>query len=234
MVDVFSTQRRAYSMIVIGIVGAPAGGKSTVARRLREHGATWINADKIAHRCLDRPQVRSSLAARFGDTILNDRGQVDRKTLGNVVFGDDAGPSSALDYLESVVHPLARRFTLIRMSRAARCGIPAVVLDAPLLLEADWGVLCDFVWCVDAPETLRAQWIKRRGWTLEELRRRESRQMDIGEKRRLATNIIENDLDESSLLAKTDHLWSNVMSQSSSLLVDTSHCLNHFSHGTLQ
>lgn len=202
-------------MIVIGVIGSPAGGKSTVARRLRELGATWINADKVAHRCLDRPAVLEQLVARFGTAILGNERKIDRKKLAEVVFGDDAEEPSALDYLESIVHPMARHLTLIRLTRAGRCGIQAAVLDAPLLLEADWGVMCDEIWCVDAPIELREEWIKARGWNVDELRRRESRQLPIVDKRRLSTVIIENDGSREQLLQKTDQLWAELISANS-------------------
>lgn len=243
-------------MIVIGIIGSPAGGKSTVAGRLRELGATWINADRLAHRCLDRSQVRDKLVDRFGRKILHKDGRIDRPALGAIVFGDDAEGSSALDYLQSVIHPMARHLTLIRLSRAARCNLPAAILDAPLLLEADWGVMCDAIWCVDAPRQLREQWIKQRGWTPDELHRRENRQLPISEKRRLSTNVIHNDTDLASLLLETETLWFRLMQAAgndtdgndrksgeskpgqskhdgpkiSSLYDESSHCLKYFSH----
>jgi dephospho-CoA kinase len=198
-------------MIVIGIVGSPAGGKSTVARRLRELGATWVNADRIAHRCLDRLDVRQRLLNEFGDSIVSESGRIDRRALGSIVFGDDESSAGKLQYLESVVHPATRRMCLVRLRRAARFGVPAAVLDAPLLLEADWGVMCDFVWCVDAPEAMRSTWIQSRGWTTEELRRRESRQLPIASKRRLATHIIDNDSDRQSLLRRVDQMWRQIV-----------------------
>lgn len=232
-------------MIVIGIIGSPAGGKSTVARRLRELGATWINADRISHRCLGRPRVRAKLVSRFGRGILRKDGEIDRSALAAVVFGDDVEATSALHYVESIIHPMARHFTLIRLTRAGQWHLPAATLDAPLLLEADWGVMCDVVWCVDAPRVLRESWIKQRGWTPDELRRRESLQLPISEKRRLSTNVIENDADRKMLLGRIERLWSELMaaagngqdgsqektsqSNKSSLINESSHCLKYLS-----
>lgn len=194
-------------MVVIGLIGSPAGGKSTVAKRLGELGAAWIDADRIARRCLALSEVRRQLQGRFGPGVLDAAGRVDRRALADRVFGDDAESTQALDYLESVLHPQARRVVLRRMLRAARRGISVAVLDAPLLLEADWGVLCDFIWCVDAPVHLRKQWIAKRGWTIEELRRRERRQLEIQEKRRLSTHVIENTGSRDQLLHYTELLW---------------------------
>lgn len=217
-------------MIIIGVVGSPAGGKSTVARRLRERGATWVNADRLAKRCLDKGEVRSRLVAEFGSTLVTAAGQIDRQQLAQLVFGDDAASVRALNYLESVIHPYARHLALRRLTRASRLGIPAGVLDAPLLLEADWGVLCDYIWCVDAPRGLRHQWISQRGWTPDELRRREQRQLPIEEKRRLSTHSLVNDGTREALLRNVDQLWDQLVTESSrpmnvALVGDPDHCL---------
>lgn len=217
-------------MVVIGIVGSPAGGKSTVASRLRELGAAWIDADRVVRRCLALSEVRRQLQGRFGPAVLDSAGRVDRRALADWVFGDDAESAQALNYLESVLHPQARRLALRRTLRAARRGRPAAVLDAPLLLEADWGILCDFIWCVDAPEHLRQQWIAQRGWSIDELKRRERRQMAIEEKRRLSTHVLENAGTREDLLHYTELLWGELRhaTATSSMppaLIDTSHCV---------
>lgn len=194
-------------MLVIGVVGSPAGGKSTVARHLTGLGATWIDADRIARRCLLLAEVRDQLRSRFGERVLDSRGHVDRRALADRVFGDDAASRQGLDYLETVVHPQARRLALRRIKRAAGRGSAAAVLDAPMLLEADWGVMCDAIWCIDAPQPLRLGWIAQRGWTVHELQRRERRQMDIQDKRRLSTHLLVNDGERSELIRQTEKHW---------------------------
>lgn len=201
-------------MIVIGIIGAPAGGKSTVARRLRELGATWIHADQLAKRCLDWPSVIERLTTGLGRDLLNQHGQLDRRRLADRVFGDDDASRLGLEYLESVVHPFARHLVLRRLQRATLCGCRAATLDAPLLLEADWGVLCDAIWCVDAPLELRRAWLRSRGWSTAELQRRESRQLEISEKRRLATHVFENTGSLEQLTRKVDQGWATLVAQS--------------------
>jgi dephospho-CoA kinase len=221
-------------MVIIGIIGTPAGGKSTVARRLREHGATWLDADRIAHRVLQSRSVTRQLVDRFGSAILGPEGEIDRPTLASFVFGDDFEKRERLRYLESVIHPATRHRVLRRLMKAGRYRVPAAVLDAPLLLEADWGVLCDVVWCVDASEEQRGRWLASRGWTLAELRRRESRQMPIKEKRRLSTSVIQNSSDLQGLIEQTDRLWNQLMDRvhvcaGDGRLFDPSHCLQYLS-----
>jgi dephospho-CoA kinase len=195
-------------MIVIGIVGVPAGGKSTVAARLRELGSTWIDADRLAKKCLDRAQVAAALQRRFGPAPRDAEGRIDRRWLAEQVFGDDDASRQRLNYLESVLHPHARHLALRRLQRSTLRGCVAATLDAPLLLEADWGVLCDYVWCVDAPRDLRLRWLASRGWSAAELVRRERRQLGIAEKRRLSTDLIENRGDLHQLRRVVDRLWS--------------------------
>ena len=80
-------------MIVIGIVGTPAGGKSTVAAYLQEKGAIWVNADAIARDILDHPDIREQLVSLFGDDMIDAAGHVQRAMIAARVFGRD--PESA-------------------------------------------------------------------------------------------------------------------------------------------
>ncbi len=73
---------QAARMIVLGLAAAPAGGKSTVARQLAELGATWINADRLAHDQLGQPETIDRLVAVFGPSILTADGTVDRRQIG--------------------------------------------------------------------------------------------------------------------------------------------------------
>jgi dephospho-CoA kinase len=77
------------AMIVLGIVGSPAGGKSTVAAYLQELGATWINADQIARGVLEEDEVQQQLIDHFGSDIAASDGRIDRSKLASRVFGDD-------------------------------------------------------------------------------------------------------------------------------------------------
>ncbi|MGB1925373.1 MAG: dephospho-CoA kinase, partial [Rubripirellula sp.] len=74
-------------MIIIGIVGSPAGGKSTVAKILSELGATWINADLIARSVLEESEVQERLLDQFGDSIQGSDLKIDRTKLAAAVFG---------------------------------------------------------------------------------------------------------------------------------------------------
>ncbi|WP_372895268.1 dephospho-CoA kinase [Stieleria sp.] len=181
------------AMLILGLVGSPAGGKSSAAEFLASLGAEWINADLIARDCLGRPDVVSALTARFGDSILNSDGTIDRAALADLVFGNDQVKRDNLAYLESLVHPLTRQEIQRRIVEAADRGRRVALLDAPLLFESGWDRSCDQIWCVDATRENRLHRCKKRGWDAAELDRREANQMPIETKCRLSNLIMRND-----------------------------------------
>ena len=179
-------------MILIGICGQPAGGKSAVSAILQRLGAVWINADRIAHEVLANSTVIDQLVMRFGRAILDADGKIDRPTLGRIVFGDDDAAKNALRYLESVVHPETRDRMKAEIAIAIQKNLPVVVLDVPLLIESQWDVWCDEIWFIDTPRQTVVRAAKERGWSVEMLDKRISNQFGIDEKRRLSTRIIDN------------------------------------------
>jgi dephospho-CoA kinase len=179
-------------MLTIGIAAGPAGGKSTVAAILAEMGATWINADKIAHQVLQEPEIVEQLIAYFGPQIVGSDGKIDRRSLSKLVFGDDDLSRQGLRYLESLIHPRTKQVIASQIVAAVKSGAQAVVLDIPLLFESGWVNQCDEVWFVDTSRDIQLAEAHRRGWTQENLNRRQSSQLDAEEKRRLSTRIIPN------------------------------------------
>lgn len=212
-------------MIVLGLVGSPAGGKSTVAATLAGCGATWIDADKIAREVLDRPHIRDTLAVRFGTEILADHGRVDRQRLAAIVFGDDDSKGLALNYLESIVHPPTRVEIGARLKDAAARKVAVAVLDVPLLFEAGWDLACDQVWCVDAPFGVRVNRATGRGWDASEMRRRESRQLPIAEKKRRSGRAIPNHRTPQDLAELVETLYASLEKSSRESPPDPGHCL---------
>jgi dephospho-CoA kinase len=179
-------------MIVIGICGQPAGGKSSVAAILQRLGAVWINADRISHDVLTDSAIIEQVVMRFGRAILDADGKIDRPTLGRIVFGDDEAAKTALRYLESVVHPETRKRMMAEIANAMDANAPVIVLDVPLLFESKWDIWCDEVWFIDTPRQTVVEAAKQRGWSVEMLDKRISNQFRIDEKRRLSTRIIDN------------------------------------------
>lgn len=174
---------------VIGVVGGVASGKSTVAGLLEQLGARRLDADRMAHAALLEPIVRAAVLERWGEAILDDQGEVDRQAVARRVFGDADEVAQGRRFLEQLIHPIVRRDAEQAIQEAGRQGTPAVVIDAPLLLEAGWGPLCDDILLVDTPEAVRRQRARQRGWSDAEFDSREAAQMPIEEKRSVATKI---------------------------------------------
>lgn len=167
-------------MIVIGLVGKIAAGKSTVAKRFAELGASCIDADAIAHEVLTEPEVRSAIVERFGPDVLDGAGLVRRPALADRVFGPTAAHAEALADLETIVHPrVHRRITetiesLRSAERSSGLGEPIVVLDVPLLLRAGWADACDSIVTVNCDEGVRRARLATRGISREQQAAREA------------------------------------------------------------
>lgn len=198
-------------MIILGLVGTPASGKSSVAEFLSGLGADWINADLIARECLGRPDVIAALRTQFGDSIVDDEGSIDRKRVADLVFGNDPVKRGNLRALESVVLPPTRKEILGRIADAARRDCSVALLDAPLLFESGWDRGCDQIWCVDATRENRLARCQKRGWDAAELDRRESNQVPIETKCRLSNLVMRNDATLEALHQNLRQRWDQLV-----------------------
>ena len=172
---------------VIGIVGGIGAGKSAVAAALGELGAHVQDADREVADLLNSPDVQRTITTALGPGLLRD-GTIDRPRLAALIFTDAAARSR----LEHILHPLviARAEQLIANPPQ---GATVLALDAPLLLEAGMDRLCDEIWFVETPWSLRLERVRaNRGWDDRELRRREDAQLPVEEKRRRAHRLFTN------------------------------------------
>jgi len=175
---------------VIGLLGAPGSGKSSVAGDFASLGCGVIDADKIARAVLDEPEVASALRAWWGERVFAEDGRVNRAAVGEVVFDD----ATQLRRLESVVHPrVAAERDRRRGAYLADPAVVAVVEDVPLLLEKGLEGVCDVLVYVEAPRAVRlARLSATRGWDAAELDRREKNQWPLDSKRERAEYVIDN------------------------------------------
>jgi dephospho-CoA kinase len=197
-------------MKIIGLVGGVASGKSLVAKMLVELGAGMLDADRTGHAVLaEDPEVQRELRKRWGDAVFAADGSVDRSAIARRVFA--SGGTAELDrrFLEELLHKRIRRRLLQKKDQFAAEGRPAVVLDAPVLLEAGWGPMCDILLMVEVPREIRLERARRRGWSEAEFDRREAAQWTVEDKRREAHFAIANDGSEDELRQAVREFWRN-------------------------
>jgi dephospho-CoA kinase len=185
-------------MLLVGLTGNIASGKSTVSQMLSERGATIIDADVLARRAVepDTPAYRR-IVDRWGDAVLAPGGHLDRAALRQIVFSDP----DQLEQLNAIVHPEVERMRDRLVAEALERGDRIVVCDIPLLFERHLGENFDRIILVDAPRPLRLERLmKDRGLAESEATGMITAQMPAELKRARADIVIDND----GTLAKLD------------------------------
>ena len=172
-------------MIIVGLTGSIAMGKSTVANMFAELGVPIFDADE-AVRAFYAGDGAKAIEAAFPGVMVS--GQVDRDRLGPQVLGD----AEALKRLEGLVHPAVAQARAHFVERAAAAGRRLVIVDVPLLFETGGEDRVDFVIVVSAPASIqRARALARPGMTEAKLESILSRQTPDAEKRRRAHFVID-------------------------------------------
>jgi dephospho-CoA kinase len=196
-----------FAQPVIGLTGGIGSGKSTVGRMLRDLGCLVVDADELARAALRDPEIRRVLVEWWGSSILDASGEVDRAAVAGLVFA--SSPQRAR--LESVVHPWIENRRRAMFAQAPP-GSRALVIDAPLLLEAGLDRECDAIVFVDAPRELRlARLARLRGWNEAELARREESQLPLDEKRARSDYVLRNDGDLAALAGQVRRTLSKIV-----------------------
>ncbi len=179
-------------MHIIGIVGGVAGGKSLVARQLRELGAAVLEADTIGHEVLRQECTEAAARRRWGDGIFGPDGRIDRRRLARIVFAPPPHGPREKEYLEGLTHPEIGRLIQRRIQGLAAGGAKLVVLDAPLLMETDLDNFCNTIIFVDSPREIRMARAQSRGWNEEDYAAREGAQDSLDSKRAKADVTMDN------------------------------------------
>jgi dephospho-CoA kinase len=176
----------------IGLTGGIACGKSTVATMLVQRGAMLVDADRIAREVVEPGSpVLVQVAERFGQEVLLEDGTLNRKKLGEMVFGNPA----ALKDLQDMMHPSIRALMRERMNEYEQQHPDRlVVVDVPLLYESGLQSMFEAVMVVYVPRNVQlTRLILRDGWSTEQAENRLQAQMDIEEKKALADILINNE-----------------------------------------
>ena len=192
---------------VIGLTGGIATGKSTAASIIRNRGYVVIDADEIAREILEPGQPGySHVVKEFSNTILTDKGAVDRKKLGDLVFTDAA----IREKLDNILHPIISDEILKNL--VSHESELYIFVDIPLLFEVrsrmeNEGLLFDEIWLVYADQdTQLARLTRRNNLTEKEAQARVKSQMDIEQKKNMADAVIDNTGSREELEAAVDSL----------------------------
>ena len=174
---------------LIGVTGAIGAGKSSVLQAFALRGCACLSADAVVHTLYHQSRVRDAVVARVGGHVLDAAGEIDRVTLGRLVFGD----ANALEWLERFLHPLVDEHmrTWLAEAQLRDPPPPLVVYESPLLFEAGLGKRFDRTLVITADDAVRRERIAGRGG-LERLAERESRQWAVPERVAAADDVIDN------------------------------------------
>jgi len=176
--------------LIIGLTGGIATGKSTVCKILKGLNVKIIDSDKIAHQVLTYNDVIDKIKDQFGEKILDQKGNINRKKLGSIVFEDD----KKRKLLESITHP--KIFTIIenKIEEYKDSEGKIIVLDAPLLFETSLDKKVDETWVVyTSKETQINRIIERDNLNKKEAMQRIDAQMDLDKKAEKADIVINNE-----------------------------------------
>jgi dephospho-CoA kinase len=191
--------------LLVALTGNIASGKSAVARRFAERGATIIDADLLAREAVARgSEALAAIVQRWGGDMLTPEGDLSRAALRRRVFGD----REALDALNAIVHPKVEALRREAIDAARRAGASVIVCDIPLLYEVGLEGQFDVVVLVDAPEGERLdRLVAKRGLSRDEAIDMIRAQMPAEDKRPRADYVIDNVGSFDALDARVEAVW---------------------------
>ena len=190
----------------LGVTGGIGSGKSAATEILAELGAAVVDADRVGHETyLPGTPGWDQVVAEFGREVIAADGSIDRKRLGAIVFADPA----RLARLNAIVHPLIRDTVAVRIAAERRTRrVPAVVVEAALLVEAKWDALVDEVWLITAQRAAVEQRLgAQRGLDRAAIAARMRAQLSDAERAARADVVIDNSGSLEALRAQLTVLW---------------------------
>jgi dephospho-CoA kinase len=177
-------------VLLVGLTGGIASGKSTVSKMLTEFGVPVICLDELAHLVTSpgSPAIEE-IRALFGDSAIDSQGGMDRAVVGKIVFAD----KEARSRLERIIHPRVGAEAQARAAAYAASGHRVVFMDVPLLYEVKWERMFDCIVVVYVdPETQEKRLALRDAMEREEATKRIQAQIPIEEKKKRADYVIDN------------------------------------------
>ena len=197
--------------LIIGLTGGIACGKSTAAQLLHRRGADIIDPDQIGHELLKATSpVIKQLLKTFGSEILDLSGDVDRTTLGKIVFADPLARQKLNDIVHPEIHRISRQ---LAQSKVKNRPDNIVVIESPLLIESGGYRSVDYVVLVSATPDHQIKRLMKRSLkqnkpiTQLDAEKRLAAQMSLKEKMAYADYTVDNQDDLTELRKQVDQLW---------------------------
>ena len=194
-------------MIIIGLTGNIASGKSAVAALLKEWGACVIDMDRVAKEIQSHNvTVLDEIKKTFGESVVKDN-KLMRKKLGEIVFSD----KNELKKLNKIMIPVMTERLKKIINEKKKQGVKILVIDAAILFEAKWEKFAQEVWAVYIPKELQIKrLIKREQIGRDEALKRIESQMDIKEKIKKANAVIDNSKNFAYTKEQVWKLWKKI------------------------
>ena len=192
-------------MLKVGLTGGIGTGKSLVSAIMGDCGAHLIDADLLGHESYNiGTSGLHQVVKVFGDHILGADGSIDRDILGRIVFND----RSQMQNLNNILHPIIYETVKDRIGQVEEDGNTMVVVEAAVLIEAQWQSLFDQVWVVKSDEeTVIRRLLRRNGFDRNEACKRIESQISESDRLSHADVIIDNNGTREELEVKVKDLW---------------------------
>ena len=179
--------------MIIGITGSIGSGKTTASEMFRRHGFYVINADEIGHLLFKKnSDIYKKLLKEFGQEIMDEKKDVDRRKLGDMVFYD----LNNLKKLNKIMHPaiISGIKNQVKEIQSKRKDEAKIVVDAPLLLETDAGKLVDEIIVVKSDEAVISERVSKK-YQKDKIEKILKLQMPLDKKLEYADFVIDNNKD---------------------------------------
>ena len=200
MIKLYLSNFMEMMILIIGITGSIACGKSLVSNYLQEKGYTIIDADKIGHMALENDEVKKQLVNKFGKSILKDN-EVNRVTLGKLVFENNEN----LKELNNIIHPQIRKN--ISEQIQVHKNEKLVFVDVPLLFEAKFDDLVEKIIVVSLDEKIQLERLmNRNSLSKEEALQRIKSQIPVREKEKLGDYVVDNSFTQENTYNQVDRI----------------------------
>ena len=196
----------------IGLTGGIASGKSTVVGLLQEFGAATIDADRLGHQTYEPgTDTFAAVVAAFGDELVAADGTIDRRVLGGKVFGQP----DQLKRLTDIVWPGIRALAAAELERLEGEGTEVAVLEAAVLIEAEWQDLVNEVWVVSVlPAAARERLMARNNMSAEDADARINSQLSNDERLTHADVVVDTDCALEEVRGRVEAAWNEFVNRS--------------------